>query len=310
MKLAARSARASRSADHVLVTARRLGARPRGRAGGRRGARLPGVRQALPGRVEPRHHPGEGAGRPGRRRRGGPPARPPGGRRGRGRGPRDRVRACSSRSTAARPRRACPARSRCGAAHEFYDFEAKYLDGEEGARLACPADLPRPRRAPGPRPRGRARSRRSAARAWPGSTSSCVPTARCWSTRSTRCPGSRRVSMYPRMWAGDGSGLPGAGRPARAARTSSAHRAAVSPRQHAGSLAGVPVRGSARATGARSTSARRGIAPAVGGRHGHLHGRVAPERSEHDGVRRRVGRPPSRRRPPRCRRRGWQPTAA
>src|SRR3954447_11354235 len=38
--------------------------------------------------------------------------------------------------------RSLPGEIQVGAAHEFYDFEAKYLDGEEGARLVCPADLP------------------------------------------------------------------------------------------------------------------------------------------------------------------------
>ena len=54
--------------------------------------------------------------------------------------------------------------------HTFYDFEAKYLD-EAGVTLACPADLPTPRR-----PRSRTspcgRSRPSGARGWRGSTSS------------------------------------------------------------------------------------------------------------------------------------------
>ncbi len=58
-----------------------------------------------------------------------------------------------------------------GGGHEFYDFEAKYLD-EEHLRLTCPADLPDVGgRARSPSwPCGR--SRPSAARAWPGSTSS------------------------------------------------------------------------------------------------------------------------------------------
>ncbi len=40
------------------------------------------------------------------------------------------------------PATSLPGEIQVGAAHEFYDFEAKYLDGEEGARLVCPADLP------------------------------------------------------------------------------------------------------------------------------------------------------------------------
>jgi D-alanine-D-alanine ligase len=40
------------------------------------------------------------------------------------------------------PATSLPGEIQVGAAHEFYDFEAKYLQGEEGARLVCPADLP------------------------------------------------------------------------------------------------------------------------------------------------------------------------
>jgi D-alanine-D-alanine ligase len=40
------------------------------------------------------------------------------------------------------PATSLPGEIQVGAAHEFYDFEAKYLDGDEGARLVCPADLP------------------------------------------------------------------------------------------------------------------------------------------------------------------------
>ena len=78
------------------------------------------------------------------------------GRRGRG-GPRRTTPRSSSRrpSSAARSSAACW--SRCdggpprpaplgeievlGGGHEFYDFEAKYLD-EEHLRLTCPADVP------------------------------------------------------------------------------------------------------------------------------------------------------------------------
>ena len=55
--------------------------------------------------------------------------------------------------------------------HEFYDYEAKYLD-EHGAQLLIPADLD-----PASRTRSSAspsrRSARSSARAWRASTSSC-----------------------------------------------------------------------------------------------------------------------------------------
>ena len=62
--------------------------------------------------------------------------------------------------------------------HEFYDYEAKYLD-EHGAALEIPARLePARARRSAPWPRGH--SRCSAAAAWPGWTSSCAPTAGSW----------------------------------------------------------------------------------------------------------------------------------
>ena len=91
--------------------------------------------------------------------------------------------------------------------HEFYDYEAKYL-AEGDVRLETPG-----RRA------GRGRRRRSGrwrpgrstwrgARGWRGSTSSSPRPVTCSSTRSTRCRGSRRSSMYPRMWAASGLTYP------------------------------------------------------------------------------------------------------
>ena len=100
-----------------------------------------------------------------------------------------------------------PRASRCAeiivnARHEFYDFEAKYLD--DSATLVVPADLPADVeervRDLAVRP-----STRSTATGWPAWTSSCATPARWSSTRSTRCPGFTSISMYPRMWAATGS---------------------------------------------------------------------------------------------------------
>ena len=110
-----------------------------------------------------------------------------------------------ARRHARRP--ACRAEIRVGGEHEFYDFAAKYLP-EEHTELDVPADLPddvadRAARDGGARP-----SRRSAARAWRGSTSSCCPTARCVVNEINTMPGFTPTSMYPRMWAATGLDYP------------------------------------------------------------------------------------------------------
>ena len=69
------------------------------------------------------------------------------------------------------PETSVPAEIRIGGEHEFYDFAAKYLP-EEHTELDVPADLPRRRDRGSCASSRRGRSRRSAARAWPGSTSS------------------------------------------------------------------------------------------------------------------------------------------
>ena len=77
---------------------------------------------------------------PGGRRRGRTRARPQGrGRAGRRRS-RDRVRRCWPGWTDAGRRPASVPRSRVKGDHDFYDFEAKYLD--DVTELAVPADLP------------------------------------------------------------------------------------------------------------------------------------------------------------------------
>ena len=88
------------------------------------------------------------------------------------------------------PETSVPAEIRIGGEHEFYDFAAKYLP-EEPTELDVPADLPDDRRP---------RSEPLAARAFEAVGCEGLarvdffvcPTARSSSTRSTRCPASRR----------------------------------------------------------------------------------------------------------------------
>ena len=111
------------------------------------------------------------------------------------------------------PDASLPAEVAVGSGHDYYDFEAKYLD--EGLRLDIPAGPAARRSTEEVRKLSVRRSRRSAARAWPGSTSSTPPTAACWSTRSTPCPAaprrppSRRCGRPPgwttRHWSTGGS---------------------------------------------------------------------------------------------------------
>ena len=126
--------------------------------------------------------------------------------------PADRRRSARSRST--------------GGGHEFYDFEAKYLDDD-----ARPAELPgrraRRRRAPGPRAGRARRSRRSAARGWRGSTSS-TPRRRRGRQRDQHDARLHAALDVPADVGGDRAGLPGADRRARPARAAPPHRPALS----------------------------------------------------------------------------------
>ena len=224
---ARRAAGAALRVDHRPRVARR----PRRRAG--RGSTRSATRSSSspPRRLEHRHQQG---------RTTRPSSTPPSRRRS-GTTPR-----CSSRSSAegareiecgvlepldgSRPRPAC--RPRSGRRRP----RVLRLRGEVPPRGGTPA------RRPGrPRPddvadevrelAGRGLRGAVAARGWPGSTSSCCPTAGWWSTRSTRCRASPRLSMFPRMWAATGRRLPGAGRPADPARAAPATPACADPRR-------------------------------------------------------------------------------
>ena len=94
---------------------------------------------------------------------------------------------------------------------DFYDYEDKYPDG--AAQTVVPADLADDVADEVRRLAVRA-FRRCGPRAWPGSTCSTrrAGTRVCWSTRSTRSPGSRRSRCYPMLWAAVRAALPGADR--------------------------------------------------------------------------------------------------
>ena len=172
-----------------------------------RGARLPGVREAGPRRLEHRHQQGARRRRARRRDRGGPPPRPQGARRGRGRGrPRGRVRRARRRSTAP-PETSVPAEIRVGGDHEFYDFAAKYLP-EEHTELDVPADLP------DDVDRAAARAGRAGVRGAVGCEGLArvdffvLPDGALVINEINTMPGFTPTSMFPRMWAATGLDYP------------------------------------------------------------------------------------------------------
>ena len=112
--------------------------------------------------------------------------------------------ACWRARPAARPRRRCWPRS-TSTTHDFYDFEAKYLDG---GRYDIPADLPPDGHPPGAGVRPRGPSPRWTAPAWPGSTSSSPPTTEIYLNEINTMPGFTPTSMFPRMWAATGLEYP------------------------------------------------------------------------------------------------------
>ena len=88
--------------------------------------------------------------------------------------------------------------------HEFYDFEAKYLDGT--SVNVVPGRHPDdPQRAHPRRTRCRP-SRPSAARAWPGSTSSSPTDDGLVINEINTMPGFTPYSMFPVLW--EASGVP------------------------------------------------------------------------------------------------------
>ena len=86
--------------------------------------------------------------------------------------------------------------------HDFYDFEAKYLDDGD-VRLTCPADVPR---------RVADDIQEMAARAFEAAGLRGARAGRLLLTDDGRClinevntmPGFTPNSMYPRMWAATG----------------------------------------------------------------------------------------------------------
>ena len=95
---------------------------------------------------------------------------------------------------------------RVAGGHEFYDFEAKYLD--DAVRVRHPGATA----GPGHRARSRttraAPSPRSTAPGWPGSTSSSRPELDVYLNEINTMPGFTATSMFPRMWAATGLEYP------------------------------------------------------------------------------------------------------
>ena len=150
-----------------------------------RGAGTAALGEALAAGLERRDHPGREPRRARRGGRAGPAPRPAGDRRGLG----DRAARSSARCSATRsPQTSLPGEIVANA--EWYDFEAKYTEG--GMELRVPAPLEAGALDAGARAGRRRPSPSPAARAWPAATSSSSRTARCSSTRSTRCPASPR----------------------------------------------------------------------------------------------------------------------
>ena len=175
----------------------------------RGGARLPGLRQAGPRRLQRRHQQGRttrpSSTTPSRQARAHDPQ---GARRGRRSTGREIECGVLEGLDGGPPEASVPGEIRVGGRPRVLRLRGE-VPPDDATELDVPADLPD---AVG-RPRSsalalRSRSRRSAARAWPGSTSSSPTTAGWSSTRSTRCPGFTPVSMFPRMWAASGVDYP------------------------------------------------------------------------------------------------------
>ncbi len=185
--------------------------------------------------------------------RGGPPARPQGGRRGGDRRPRDRVRGARSRWTAGRPRPACRARSGC-------------VRGTSST-TSRPSTSTRTPSTSTARPTCRTRSSTASASWRPATFEAlgCEGLARVdfFVTRTDEVlvneintmPGFTPFSMYPRMWEADRPVVPGARRPAPAARARPPDRPALIFRLRP--LRRRPVGGDAPADGDPAVSRRR-----------------------------------------------------
>ena len=103
------------------------------------------------------------------------------------------------------PEASVPAEIRLVRGHDWYDFEAKYLD--DACEFDVPAELPAASRPSCGRWRA-ARSPRWTAPGWPGSTSSSGPPASSTVNEVNTMPGFTPISMFPRMWAASGLDYP------------------------------------------------------------------------------------------------------
>ena len=187
--------------------------------------RLPRVRQAGAARLVGRHL--EGA----RRRTSWRP---------RSRSRSGTTRRCSSRSssTGSRSRSACSETAAAGrlasrarstvTRNEWYDYEAKYERGRDGARRPG-AHRRRSRPSASQRARGRVVRRDRAARAWPGSTCSSADDGEVLVNELNTIPGFTATSVYAKLFEASGIAYADAARAADRARARAA-RAAARPR--------------------------------------------------------------------------------
>ena len=185
---------ACRSVTTSVLRARGRDAR---RDAERDAARPTRVRQARPGRLVARHHQGRRRGTSSTPRSPRPAAHDPKVLvEARGRRPRDRVRRAGAARRHARGRRSRP-RSAWSATHEFYDFDAKYLD--DAREFDIPAELADDvARAAAGRWRSAAFRGSRLRRAWPASTSSSTAGRRRRVNEINTMPGLHRRSRCTR----------------------------------------------------------------------------------------------------------------
>ena len=90
---------------------------------------------------------------------------------------------------------------------EFYDYEAKYLDGGSTPHIPAALDEPQAGRGAAPGDRGVPGGRR--APAWRASTSCCRATSdRLYVNEVNTIPGFTTISMFSKLWAATGVDYP------------------------------------------------------------------------------------------------------
>jgi D-alanine-D-alanine ligase-like ATP-grasp enzyme len=100
----------------------------------------------------------------------------------------------SARFSATKRRDRITSRGEIVVQHDFYSYDAKYLD-DQGARLEIPARLPKKGRERNSADRRCAPTERFAVKGWLEWTFSCVPTGRCLVNEINTIPGFTKISM-------------------------------------------------------------------------------------------------------------------